>query len=158
MSAISHLNPRIRILRFHSLGKVREDLKAAEMTTSPREVAPDLSREEDTTMTRMSPKRVVLETDIRELPATTEVATEVAIEAETEAATEAATEVTARDLEDTTQRKVGQAPAPADLLLADTTIEVAAAATTEWLRPEMEAVKVDIPASLSDHKSNTMMS
>jgi hypothetical protein len=129
------------------------------MTTSPREVAPDLlSREEDTTMARMSPKRVVLETDIRELPATTEVATEVATEAEIEVATEVATEVTARDLEDTTQRKVGQAPAPAALLLADTTIEVAAAATTEWPRPEMEAVKVDIPASLSDLKSNTMMS
>ena len=156
MSGISHLNPRIRILRFPSLGKVREDLKAAEMTTSPREVAPDLSREEDTTTARMSPRKAVLDPDIREPPATTE----VAIEAETEAVTEAATEVTARDhLGDTTLRRGDQAPGPAALLLADTTIEVAAAATTGRPRPEMGAAKVDIPpASLSDRKSNTMMS
>jgi hypothetical protein len=159
MSGISHLNPRIRILRFLSLGKVREDLKAAEMTTNPREVAPDLSREEDTTMPRTSPRRAVQDPDIRELPATTEEATEVATEAETEAATVAVTEVTARDhLGDTTLRRVDQALAPAALLLADTTIEVAAAGTTGRPRPEMGAAKVDIPASLSDHKSNTMMS
>ena len=134
-------------------------MKAAEMKINPREVAPDLSREDDTTMPRMSPRKAVLDPDIRELPATTEAATEVATEAETEVATEAATEVTARDhLGDTTLRRVDQALAPAALRLADTTIEVAAAATTGWPRPEMGAAKVDIPASLSDHKSNTMMS
>ena len=161
MSGISHLNPRIRILRFPSLGKVREDLKVAEMTTSQREVAPDLiSREEDTTMVaRTSPRKAVLDPDIREPPATTEVATEVATAAETEAATVAATEATARDhLGDTTLRRVDLALAPVALRLPDTTIEVAAAGTTGRPRPEMGAAKVDIPASLSDHKSNTMMS
>ena len=162
MSGISHLNPRIRILRFPSLGKVREDLKAAEMTTSQREVAPDLiSREEDSTMVaRTSPRKAVLDPDIRELPATTEAATEVATEeAETEAATVAVTEVTARDhLGDTTLRRGDLALAPAALRLPDTTIEVAAAGTTGRPRPEMGAAKVDTPASLSDHKSSTMMS
>ena len=76
-------------------------------------------------------------------------------------ATEAATEVTARDLlEDSTQRKVDQALVV--LLLADTTIEVvavAAAATTEWLRPDTEVEKVDILiGSLSDNRSHTIMS
>ena len=76
-------------------------------------------------------------------------------------ATEAATEVTARDLlEDSTQRKVDQALVA--LLLADTTIEVvvvAAAATTEWLRPDTEVEKVDILiGSLSDNRSHTIMS
>ena len=83
----------------------------------------------------------------------------MATEAETEAATVAVTEVTARDhKDDTTLRRGDQAPALAALRLPDTTIEVAAAGTTGRPRPEMGAAKADIPASLSDHKSNTMMS
>ena len=179
------------------------------MTTTVREVALDLiSREEDSTMTRMKIKRVLLKTDIRGIPATTkarevaleaatEVATEVATEAVTEAATEAATEVatevateaatevateaateaaseaatevateavteptevTARDLlEDTTQRKVDQAPGPEVLLLADTMIEVAAVATTEWPHLDMEA-KVDIPLIIPSQLSDKIHS
>ena len=117
-------------------------MKAAEMTTGPREVAADLSsREEDTTMTRMHLKRVGLEADIRDLPATTEVAREVALEAATEAAIEVATDPTeamARDIGTTP-------PMKAYNKLADSTIEVAAVATTEteMHHPDKEA-KADI--------------
>lgn len=175
MSDISLLNPRIRILRLTSLKEVREDLKAAEMITRVREVAPDLiNREEDTTLIRKKIKRAVLKTDIKEIPATKEVAREAATEAASEAATEAvteavteaateaasegateSTEVTARDLEDTTQRKVDQAPEA--LLPADTTIEVAAVATTEWPRPDIKA-KVDIALIITSLLSDKMSS
>ena len=135
-------------------------MKAAEMTTGPREVAADLSsREEDTTMTRMHLKRVGLETDIRDFLATTEVAREVALEAATEAATEGATdptEVMARDLGITPQMR-------ADNRLTDLTTEVAALAMTETElpHPEMEA-KADIAlitrGLLSEIKTHSRMS
>ena len=135
-------------------------MKAAEMTTGPREVAADLSsREEDTTMTRMHLKRVGLETDIRDLPATTEVAREVALEAATEAAIEVATDPTeamARDIGTTP-------PMKADNNLTDSTTEVAALAMTETElpHPEMEA-KADIAlitrGLLSEIKTHSRMS
>ena len=135
-------------------------MKAAEMTTGPREVAADLSsREEDTTMTRMHLKRVGLETDIRDLPATTEVAREVALEVATEVATEGETdptEVMARDLGTTPQMR-------ADNKLTDSMTEVAAVAMTETElpHPEMEA-KADIAlitkGLLSEIKTHSRMS
>ena len=135
-------------------------MKAAEMTTGPREVAADLSsREEDTTMTRMHLKRVGLEADIRDLPATTEVAREVALEAATEAAIEVATDPTeamARDIGTTP-------PMKAYNKLADSTIEVAAVATTEteMHHPDKEA-KADIAlitkGLLSEIKTHSRMS
>ena len=135
-------------------------MKAAEMTTGPREVAADLSsREEDTTMTRMHLKRVGLETDIRDLPATTEVAREVALEVATEVATEGETdptEVMARDLGTTPQMR-------ADNILTDSMTEVAAVAMTETElpHPEMEA-KADIAlitkGLLSEIKTHSRMS
>ena len=135
-------------------------MKAAEMTTGPREVAADLSsREEDTTMTRIHLKRVGLETDIRDFLATTEVAREVALEAATEAATEGATdptEVMARDLGTTPQMR-------ADNILTDSMTEVAAVAMTETElpHPEMEA-KADIAlitrGLLSEIKTHSRMS
>lgn len=135
-------------------------MKAAEMITGPREVAPDhSSREEDTTLTQMHQKRVGLETDIKDLPATTEVAREVALEAAIEAATEGATdptEVMARDLGTTPQMR-------ADNKLTDSTTEVAAVAMTETElpHPEMEA-KADIAlitkGLLSENKTHSRMS
>ena len=135
-------------------------MKAAEMTTGPREVAADLSsREEDTTMTRIHLKRVGLETDIRDFLATTEVAREVALEVATEVATEGETdptEVMARDLGTTPQMR-------ADNILLDSMTEVAAVAMTETElpHPEMEA-KADIAlitkGLLSEIKTHSRMS